>query len=178
MQDRNIIGVQRTDSDTQRDEIMEYVSALYLGPVESCMHLFGVATYTCQPPILRLPCHMPNHQPLSFSGRAELLYKVSQGPPTTLLTAWFLYNAGIQGYDAEHLPLYLSDDDVEGQAALQLAHQLTYVQFPQFFVYHADKRVRVRSQNMSLLVCYNTTLAHIPKSHVRCANKSAREDVR
>jgi hypothetical protein len=129
--DRSIIAFQNPD---EVNEIEQYVEARYIGPIEACMHLFGVTMYVCQPSITRLPLHLENEQRIAFRDPDQARLIVAQPPPVTELTAWLDYNRG------DHLD---GGDVITRQTNLDFAHQLRYVDFPRWFSYHKDIKVRV-----------------------------------
>jgi len=125
----------------KRDEIHDFETAQYVGPVAACMHIFGVTTYIIQPNIVRLQCHLPDEETISFKSKEELIARTQYGAPITTLTAWFNFNKGVHYKAGE--AIYLAEDDLEDQAALRLARTLTYVEFPRYFVYNAMEKVRI-----------------------------------
>jgi hypothetical protein len=116
----------------KENEIEQYREARYIGPIESCMHLFGITMYVCQPPIIRLSLHLENEERVAFRNADHARYIVAQPPPITQLTAWFLYNLG------EHED---GRDAIQQRTNLDLARQLRYVDFPRWFVYRATLKV-------------------------------------
>ena len=131
--DRSIVALQRVDFEDV-DEIAQYREARYINPIESCMHLFGVVMYVCLPAVIRLPSHLENEQRVRFENVGHAQYIAAGLPPVTPLTAWFAYNQGDQSAEV--------GNPIDIRKNLDFARQLRYVDFPRWFAYHADIKVR------------------------------------
>ena len=132
-QDRSTIAVQGVDDHI--DEIAEFREARYICPSEATMHIFGITMYAIFPAIYRLPSHLENQQYIHFHSADEAAAIIDQPPPVTQLTAWFQYNAGA------HLPSTEPARTV-AEHNRHVAQQLRYIDFPRFFVYNQNTKVR------------------------------------
>jgi hypothetical protein len=126
--------VLRVENPAERNEVQEYINAMYMGAPEAALHFTpNVRIYSCQPAIHRLPCHLPDMQRISYANKQDAQAKVNAGPPDTELIAWFKFNRGEYG----------DPDRQKAQTDRKVAALLTYHDFPQQFVYDAKCKVTV-----------------------------------
>ncbi|KAL3818277.1 hypothetical protein ACJIZ3_004182 [Penstemon smallii] len=102
-----------------RDEIQEFQDGRYVCAPEACWRIFGFAMSEIYPPVIVLPVHLPNHQPLRF-GMERSLHNSVDNPLSsmTMLTEFFVMNN--------------LDPDARKM-------RLLYKIFPEFFVWESVK---------------------------------------
>ena len=88
--DRAIFKVERETGSV--DEVENFQNGRYLGAGESAWKIFGFQLHNKSHTIEKLPCHLENEQLLTFSEDSKAEELVSDGPPVTKLTAYFLLN--------------------------------------------------------------------------------------
>ncbi|XP_028767101.1 uncharacterized protein LOC114724813 [Neltuma alba] len=110
------------DKDNNKDEIVDeirqYYSCRYISACEASWRMFGFDIHYRFPPVERLSFHLPNQQYVIYSNTddvADLLQRPRVSESQFL--AWMKMN---------------NDDD--------LAANLTYAEFPNYYVYQKDKR--------------------------------------
>ncbi|KAL3820594.1 hypothetical protein ACJIZ3_006499 [Penstemon smallii] len=103
-------------SDDTYDEIQAYQAARYICAPEALWRIFGFPMSEIYPPVIVLPVHLPNHQPLRF-GLEPTLEQLLKNPLSskTMLTEFFWMNS--------------HDPDASRM-------KLLYRNFPEFFVWN------------------------------------------
>ncbi|XP_071913922.1 uncharacterized protein [Coffea arabica] len=113
--DRTSFSVVNNKSDSEIDEIKQYVSARWVSPPEAAWRIFRFCMSEIKPPIIHLQLHLENYQPMSFKKTANLQNVVDNYHlKKTMLTEFF----------------YMNRTD---KAAQDL--NCTYVEFPDHFVW-------------------------------------------
>ena len=75
-----------------KDEVEDFQNGRYLGAGESAWKIFGFQLHNKSHTIEKLPCHLENEQFINFSEDDKAEDLISDGPPVTKLTAFFLLN--------------------------------------------------------------------------------------
>ena len=117
--DRTTVAVSGTD-----DEITRYVQARYVGPTEAFWRLFEYATHQEFPPVQHLAVHLPGQHIVCFTDNLspeQVAAKAANARST--LMAFFEYNT-------------MYED----------GRQYLYHEFPQHYVWKADRRIWVKRQ--------------------------------
>ncbi|KAJ9568236.1 LOW QUALITY PROTEIN: hypothetical protein OSB04_004202 [Centaurea solstitialis] len=109
------------------DEIEQYQSGRWVSPPEGAWRIFRFPLGEIKPAVIHLPLHLENYQPLTFKKR-DRLSNILNNPTQrkTMLTEFFTENQ-------------------TNMFARSL--KLTYVQFPDYFVWKADKKIWTRRQS-------------------------------
>jgi hypothetical protein len=141
-QDRIVVSVRDEDSYVE-DEIDNYMNARYISASEALWKIYGFPIHQKNPPVEKLPCHLPNQQPVIFE-EDNIEQITHQGPPVTKLTAYFETN--------------LHDPS---------ARHILYPDFPRFFTWNAkDKKWQRRKRGTTYRQESNelvgSTLGRIP----------------
>ena len=106
----------------QRDEIKHYVDARYVSPAEAAWRLFRNEIHDQEPNVVRLQVHLPGQHMVTYDENLTIEEVVTRAAnERTMLTEYFRANAD------------------EGAVGM-LAHRVTYQEFPQHFVWKADKK--------------------------------------
>ncbi|KAL8049007.1 hypothetical protein ABFX02_07G104800 [Erythranthe guttata] len=103
-----------------RDEIQAYQNGRWICAPEAYWRIYGFLMGEMSPPVVVMPVHLPNHQPLRF-GVHQSLQQVLRNPFSckTMLTEFFNANRC-------------------DESAMRL--RLLYKEFPEYFVWEAGKR--------------------------------------
>ncbi|CAN6892364.1 unnamed protein product [Brassica oleracea] len=100
----------------EMDEIDRYLECRYISACEASWRLFSFHIHHNQPSVMKLTLHLPGKHRLVYDQDKSLEEVLSQEDiEKTMLTAYFVAN---QRYEE--------------------ARELTYIQFPEHFVYHSD----------------------------------------
>ncbi|KAL3834092.1 hypothetical protein ACJIZ3_008828 [Penstemon smallii] len=103
----------------QRDEIQEYQDGRYICAPEAFWRVFGFPMSEMYPPVIVLPVHLPNHQPLRFGMQRSLQQSVDNPLSSqTMLTEFFVMNS--------------SNSEAKN-------FNLLYKNFPEYFVWESVK---------------------------------------
>ena len=106
----------------QRDEIKRYIDARYVSAPEAAWRLFRNEIHHQEPNVVRLQVHLPGQHMVTYDENLAIEEVVARAAnEQTMLTEFFRANAN------------------EGEVGL-LARQVTYQEFPQHFVWKADKK--------------------------------------
>ncbi|KAL3851390.1 hypothetical protein ACJIZ3_013272 [Penstemon smallii] len=118
--DKASYQVTTNGSDDTYDEIQAYQAARYICAPEAMWRIFAFPMSEICPPVIALPVHLPDHQPLRF-GLHQPLEQVLQNPLSskTMLTEFFYMNS--HDPDAKRL-------------------KLLYKEFPENFVWNPTQR--------------------------------------
>ena len=102
------------------NEVEQYLSARYIGPVEACWRLFEFAMHLELPSVYRLPVHLEDEQQVIWHEGASVAEqeRAVEGGHKTHLTQWFTANATFPD-----------------------AANYTYQEFPQHFVWVAKQKI-------------------------------------
>ncbi|XP_012849577.1 PREDICTED: uncharacterized protein LOC105969365 [Erythranthe guttata] len=113
------------------DEIQDYQDGRWICAPEACWRIYGFLMSEMSPPVIVMPVHLPNHQPLRFGvqfGVQQSLAHVLDDPLSsrTMLTEFFVSNSC-------------------DESAIRL--KLLYKEFPEYFVWEpAKKKWKVRQK--------------------------------
>ncbi|KAL3839225.1 hypothetical protein ACJIZ3_023816 [Penstemon smallii] len=104
----------------QRNEIQEYQHGRWICAPEALWRIYAFPMSEMSPPVIVLPVHLPNHQPMRF-GLEKTLQQVISDPFSgkTMLTEFFFMN--VSNSEAKCL-------------------NLLYKEFPEYFVWEQSKR--------------------------------------
>ncbi|KAL4559204.1 hypothetical protein LXL04_031338 [Taraxacum kok-saghyz] len=103
------------------NEIDRFQAGRWISAPEGAWRIYRFSLGEMKPPVIHLPLHLENYQPMTFNKKTALRNVVNNPVQRkTMLTEFFFQNRN-------------------DQIAKDL--NLTYVQFPDFFVWKADKRV-------------------------------------
>ncbi|XP_013745491.2 uncharacterized protein LOC106448109 [Brassica napus] len=111
-------GLEKKKEHLEMDEIDRYLECRYISACEASWRLFSFHVHHNQPSVMKLTLHLPGKQRLVYDQNKRLAEVLSQEDiEKTMLTAYFVAN---QTYEE--------------------ARELTYIQFPEHFVYHSDNK--------------------------------------
>ncbi|KAL3848720.1 hypothetical protein ACJIZ3_010602 [Penstemon smallii] len=112
----NVVG---QTVDDKYDEIQAYQEGRYICAPEACWRMFAFPMSEMYPPVIVMPVHLPNHQPLRF-GLRQSLEQVASNPLAgkTMLTEFFEMNAS--NANSKNL-------------------NLLYKEYPEYFVWEGTK---------------------------------------
>jgi hypothetical protein len=102
------------------DEIAQYLNGRYVGPHQAAYRILEYHFHGQDPPVYRLPLHLPDKQPVFFGehpSTQDMEEALEQS--TSKLLAWFEYNRNHED-----------------------GRQYLYHEFPEHYVYNKDKEVR------------------------------------
>ncbi|GKB09795.1 ATP-dependent DNA helicase PIF1-like protein [Tanacetum coccineum] len=118
--DRITFAVSSSNGSTLVDEIEQYQSGRWVSPPEAAWRIFRFPLSEIKPAVIHLQLHLENHQPLTFK-KKDKLANVLQNPiqRITMLTEFFSMNRNDE---------------------LAQSLNLTYPEFPDYFVWQQDKR--------------------------------------
>lgn len=125
--DRIAYNVVRHISTETEDEIQSYQNGRWVSAPEACWRLYKFPMIEAHPPVVALPVHLPDYQPLRF-GVEQSVEQILHNPSSikTMLTEFFVKNA--------------TDED-----ARRL--NLLYKEFPEYFVWKStDRRWDIRKR--------------------------------
>jgi hypothetical protein len=97
-----------------RDEITDYVDGRYVGPHEAIWRLFGFSLHGNSPTVVRLQCHLPNHQLITFNPETDTIRDIvsSETSHRTTLTEFFTacrqYPTETCGLTYDRMPEYFT----------------------------------------------------------------------
>ncbi|XP_035835715.1 uncharacterized protein LOC110897674 [Helianthus annuus] len=122
--DRATIAVVQSDNQSEeqvQDEIKEYYDCRYISACEASWRIFANEVHYRRPSVMRLPFHLPGQQPVVFGPDEDINYVINKpSVKSSMFLSWMERNK--------------DPNDT-------LARTLTYVQFPNFYVWKLDKRV-------------------------------------
>ncbi|XP_035835716.1 uncharacterized protein LOC110897618 [Helianthus annuus] len=122
--DRATIAVVQSDNQSEeqvQDEIKEYYDCRYISACEASWRIFANEVHYRRPSVMRLPFHLPGQQPVVFDPDEDINYVLNKpSVKSSMFLSWMERNK--------------DPNDT-------LARTLTYVQFPNFYVWKLDKRV-------------------------------------
>ncbi|XP_022040344.1 uncharacterized protein LOC110942890 [Helianthus annuus] len=122
--DRATIAVVQSDNQSEeqvQDEIKEYYDCRYISACEASWRIFANEVHYRRPSVMRLPFHLPGQQPVVFGPDEDITYVLNKpSVKSSMFLSWMERNK--------------DPNDT-------LARTLTYVQFPNFYVWKLDKRV-------------------------------------
>ena len=72
----------RDEDSYVEDEIDNYMNARYISASEALWKIYGFPIHQKNPPVEKLPCHLPNQQPVIFE-KDNIEQITHQGPPVT-----------------------------------------------------------------------------------------------
>ena len=122
----------RAEGEWNRDEIKVYEDMRYFGAAEACWRLFAFDMYTMKPPVKRLPMHLDGQQWRTYQQGGEQAAGEADAPDTQLLQ-WLQYCQQPVASASRPLPATWTE--------------LTYLQFPGYFVFTTDKVWRPNSRS-------------------------------
>jgi hypothetical protein len=118
----------KMDRGAQQDEVDMFMNARYVSASEAYWRIYDFKLHKRDPPVEKLPCHLPDQQTVLFETPAEAQAAINRGPPETKLTAYFKTNR----IDAE-------------------ARTILYIDFPRYFTWNAtNKQWQRRKQGNSI----------------------------
>src|ERR1700753_1317837 len=80
-------------SDSDSDEIKQYLQGRYIGPTEAVWRLFEYAIHEESPSVIHLAIHLPGEQPVYFPPGIDAdALQVRMDTAHTTLMAFFAYN--------------------------------------------------------------------------------------
>lgn len=111
------------------DEIKQYLDARYISAIEGAWRLFEFSMHGEEPNVVRLQVHLPKQQTVVYDPNTPVEDILERTEKDTTLTGWFKFN--------EKRVVDLNDQAaVEAEETrLQMAHSLTYQDFPAQFVW-------------------------------------------
>lgn len=125
------------------DEITDYVECRYLGPAEAVNRLLSQLLHQSYPPVIRLSLHLPGEQWVQYEegeeeeAIAQHELQNVQGQPTSILLAYFKAVS-----DENNHRFSVQQRTYKGEI-LPEADQLTYQDFPQYFVHTSSKGIHL-----------------------------------
>ena len=113
----------------QVNEVTQYQDVRYIGSSEACWRMYSFPMHFNSHTVFRLPVHLPGQQSVYFQDDDELTVAQIERFAETALTAWFRAN----------------------QTYAQGRH-LTYVEFPEFFVFDKESRTWKPRQRLCKII--------------------------
>lgn len=114
------------------DEIKHYLDARYVSPTEASWRIFHFDVHEQESNVVRLAIHLPGHHLVTFNpneSTENIITRVAS--EKTTLTSMFAINSDPQ--------------------FAHITHQLTYQEFPQYFVWkQAERRWTLRKRGWAL----------------------------
>ena len=59
-----------------RDEVSDYIDGRYVGPHEAFWRILGFSLHDNTPSVIRLQCHLPDHQPVCFNPETDTIESI------------------------------------------------------------------------------------------------------
>lgn len=115
--ENSVTGSANTVNKKNNNEIKQYLDGRYVCAVEAAWRLFGFDIHYRFPAVERLPVHCPGEKNVTFNSKENLQSIVDKASSkNSKLEGWFIANKTLFG-----------------------AKEYTYMEFPQYFTWKADK---------------------------------------
>jgi hypothetical protein len=136
----------QTNNNVNFDEIKQHSENRYYGPPEAFHRIFSLTLIDHYPPVKRLSFHLPGEQKISFhEGQEE---EAIQNGESSMLQAFFDAVKKEREFSPETHLLEYTIPKTKRQVILPPVMELTYTDFPRYFVYDREKKMwRRRKDN-------------------------------